>query len=103
MKVGYKGIVDNSHPGYVSAPYIPFQLTTWQDKLRDLEFKFASWLKIGNVTIEGGLEDVNLMMKTWYPGNYTVIAEYIPDRNFFRLAIKFDDPKERTMWLIKWS
>ena len=100
--VGYKGIVHN-HPGYVSAPYNPFKPTSWQDKLIELELKFASWLKISNVSREGGLEDVNMMMKTWYPGNYKVAESYNVKRGVFGFKLVFDDPKEEIMWLLKWG
>lgn len=102
MTAGYKGIVHN-HPGYVSAPYNPFRPTTWQDKLRDLELKFSSRLKIGNVSREGGLEDVNLMMRTWYPGNYTVIESYDIARGVFGFKLVFDNHKEEMLWRIKWG
>lgn len=102
MTLGYKGVV-HQHPGYVSAPYNPFRPTTWQDKLRELELKFASWLKIGNVSREGGLKDVNLIMSTWYPGNYTVIEAYDPKRGVFGFKLVFDNPKEEMLWQIKWG
>ena len=102
MSVGYKGVV-HKHPGYVSCPTNPFKSTTWQDKLQDLELKFASWLKIGNVSREGGLEDVNLMMKTWYPGNYSVIEAYDPKRGVFDFKLVFGNQKEELLWLLRWS
>ena len=102
MNVGYKGVVCN-HSGYVSTPYNPFKPTHWKDKLQELELKFASWLKIGNVSREGGLEDVNLMMKTWYPGNYTVVESYNPQRGVFGFKLVFEDPKEELVWLLRWS
>lgn len=102
MNAGYKGVVHN-HPGYVSCPENPFEPKSWQDNLRDLELKFASWLKIGNVSREGGLEDVTWMMRTSYPGNYKVIEAYDPKRGVFGFKLVFDDPKEETFWLLKWS
>lgn len=80
-----------------------FKPTHWQDKLRELELKFASWLKIGNVSRDSGLVDVNMMMKTYYPGNYTVIEAYDFKRGVIGFKLKFDDPKEETMWMLKWS
>lgn len=102
MNAGYKGIVHN-HPGYVSCPTNPFKPTHWQDKLKELELKFASWLKIGNVSREGGLEDVNMMMRTWYPGNYAVVEAYDVKRGVFGFKLVFANPKEETMWLLRWS
>lgn len=102
MNAGYKGIVHN-HPGYVSCPNNPFKPVQWQDKLQELQLKFASWLTIGNVSREGGLDDVNLMMKTWYPGNYCVIEKYDSITGKFVLKLEFTDPKEEIFWLLKWS
>lgn len=102
MTAGYKGVVHN-HPGYVSCPTNPFKPTHWKDKLRELELKFARWLKVGNVSREEGLEDVNLMMRSWYPGNYRVVELY-PDPDVgVKFQLVFDDPKEETMWLLRWS
>lgn len=102
MNVGYKGVV-HIHPGYVSCPTNPFESTRWQDRLRELELKFASWLKIGNVSREGGLQDVTWMMQVSYPGNYTVVEAYDAKRGVFGFKLKFDDPKEELIWLMKWS
>ena len=91
----------NTDTGFFYAPYNPFRTPTWQEKLRELELKFASWLKIGNVSREDGLVDVNEMMQAWYPGPYHVVEKYLPDRMVFGFILEFDDPKEQTMWMLK--
>lgn len=102
MNAGYKGVVHN-HPGYVSCPENPFKPKSWQDTLQELELKFNNWQMIGKGDRESGLEDVNSMMKSWYPGNYTVIEAYVPERGVFGFKLVFDDPKQETFWLLKWS
>lgn len=97
MNAGYKGIVYN-HPGYVSAPNIPNIPISWQDRLKELELKFASWLKIGNVSREAGIEDVNWMMTTSYPGNYHVVE--VEELHF---ALKFDSPEDATAFRLRWG
>ena len=42
-------------------------------------------------------------MKKKYPGNYTVESYYNADKMKWDLRLKFDDPKEETMWLLRWS
>ena len=100
MNAGYKGKVTIG-AGYVTAPYNPFKMLTWQEKLVQLELKFASWSKIGNVSRENGLIDVNLMMQGYYPGPYTVVESYIPSRGVFGFKLKFEDPQQETIWLLK--
>ena len=102
MSVSYKGKV-HIHPGYVSAPYNPFQIKNWQETLRELELRWAGWLEIGNTSREQGLVDVNRMMKEFYPGNYTVVEAYIPKRGVFGFRLVFEDPREETMWMLRWS
>ena len=87
MNAGYKGVVHKS----------------WQDTLQELELSFNNWIMIGKSDRESGLEDVNRIMKTSYPGNYTVIEAYDPKRGVFGFKLMFDDPKEETFWLLKWS
>jgi hypothetical protein len=98
---GYKGKVV-VEPGYITAPYNPFRVLTWQEKLLELEFKFyARWLEIGNVSREDGLADINEMMQAWYPGPYTVIESYISSRGVSGLKLEFKDPHQETIWLLK--
>jgi hypothetical protein len=101
MNAGYKGKVV-VEPGYITAPYNPFRVLTWQEKLLELEFKFyARWLEIGNVSREDGLADINEMMQAWYPGPYTVIESYISSRGVSGLKLEFKDPHQETIWLLK--
>lgn len=102
MNTGYKGVV-YAQSGHVYCPYNPFEPKSWRDTLRELELKFASWLDIGYGSRESGLIDVNEMMRTRYPGNYTVVEAYDPSRGVFGFKLVFDDPREETMWLLRWS
>ncbi len=102
MNAGYKGVV-HKHQGYVNCPRNPFKLKSWQDTLQELELSFNNWIMIGKRDRESGLEDVNRIMKTSYPGNYTVIEAYDSKRGVFGFKLMFDDPKEETFWLLKWS
>ena len=93
----------HNHPGYVSAPYNPFKVLSWQDKLKELELKYARWLDIGNVNIHSGLDDVNWMMQIYYPGNYTVVEEYNCRRNVISFKLKFESPHDELLFLLKWA
>lgn len=101
-KVGYKGIV-HVHPGYVSVPYNPFEMKTWKEKLKQLELKFESWTSNGNTNRDEGLHDVNEIMQEHFPGKYTVIEAYDPKRGVFAFKLKFDDPHDETIFLLRWS
>ena len=102
MNAGYKGIVHN-HPGYVSCPNNPFKPVQWQDKLQELQLKYASWTQLGKNKTGDGLSDVTELMKERYPGNYCVIEKYDSITGKFVLKLEFTDPKEEIFWLLKWS
>ena len=93
----------NIDPGFFYAPYNPFEPVKWQKKLMELELNFASRPEIGHVSREGRLADVNMIMQYQFPGPYRVIEKYLPNRGVFGFSLEFDDPKEKTMWLLKWS
>lgn len=74
----------------------------WQKTLRELQLKYTIWIKTFN-SPETGMEDVNIIMQTLYPGPYRVVDKYLPDIKIIDLQLEFDDPKEQTIWLLKWS
>jgi hypothetical protein len=44
-----------------------------------------------------------LIMHQHYPGKYRVVENYEPARGCFEFKLKFDDPREETLFLIKYS
>ena len=42
-------------------------------------------------------------MQKKYPGPYRVESYYNADKMKYDLRLRFDDPKQETMWLIRWS
>ena len=42
-------------------------------------------------------------MEKKYPGNYRVESYYNADKMKWDLRLKFDDPREETVWLLRWS
>ena len=42
-------------------------------------------------------------MQKRYPGPYCVESYYNADKMKWDLRLKFDDPREETMWLLRWS
>ena len=42
-------------------------------------------------------------MQKRYPGPYRVESYYSADKMKYDLRLKFDDPKQETMWLLRWS
>ena len=73
---------------------------TWQHHLRELELKYNNWINTYN-TKEMGMKDVNDLMQDLYPGPYRVVERYLPDRMVIGFSLEFDDPKEKTFWLLK--
>ncbi len=73
---------------------------TWQDWLRDLELKYNDW-KNTYTTTYIGMKDVNDIMQELYPGPYRVVEKYLLGSTKFSFELEFDDPKEKTFWLLK--
>ena len=53
--------------------------------------------------LHSDMNRVNELMQKYYPGSYTVVEKYIPSRQLFGFVLEFSDPKEETIWLLKWS
>mgnify|MGYP003340054405 FL=1 len=49
------------------------------------------------------MQDVNDIMQEYHPGPYRVVEKYLKDRMVVGFELEFDDPKEKTMWLLRWS
>lgn len=87
-------------PKIPSHPNRPPKHWTWQDYLRELELRYNSWKHTYN-TQGMGMKDVNEIMQGLYPGPYRVVEKYLPDRMVIGFSLEFDDPKEKTLWLLK--
>lgn len=74
----------------------------WQTTLRELQLKYSIWIKTFN-SPETGMQDVNDIMQTLFPGPYRVVGKYLPDIKIIDLELEFDDPREQIIWLLKWS
>lgn len=76
---------------------------TWQSYLRRL----GSGLNgVGNnkyVTEEDIMDNAQKWMQVKFPGEYTVEQFYNPKTMKIDLRLRFNDPKEETMWLLRWS
>ncbi len=79
----------------------PKREITWQEYLIQLQRKYASWTKLGQQCEGDGLADATEMMQAKYPGPYHVVEKYNAGRGYFTLELEFDDPKEKTLWLLK--
>ena len=74
----------------------------WQDYLLWLQHTYIGWTVLGSQTTGNGLADANEMMQGRYPGPYRVVEKHYEDFDSFGLELEFDDPKEKTLWLLKW-
>ena len=77
-------------------------LVTWQTTLRNLEIQYNSRLK-SFVEESIGMNDVNFIMQSLYPGPYQVVEKYLPSRGIFGLELQFSNPKDKTMCLLRWG
>ena len=104
MRVGYKG---SSIPiaGTYYAPYKPAP-DTWQVYLSRLGNGLNGIIGAGGKTTfseEDILTNAQKYMQAKYPGNYRVEEYYNANKMKWELRLKFEDPKDETFWLLKWS
>lgn len=106
MSVGYKGKLSIS-AGAFYAPNIPREVReTWQGYLRRLGNGLNGIIGAGaktNFSEENIVANAQEYMQKKYPGKYVVEQFYNAESGRFDLRLKFDDPKEETFWLLRWS
>lgn len=78
-------------------------MMSWNRRLRALETTYYDWSKIEGINKEYGLVDLTELMQKDFPGNYSVIEVYDPKRGRFALKLEFADPREETMFMLRWS
>jgi hypothetical protein len=104
MKTGYKGVTILKQAAY-HAPYRPAP-DTWQSYLSRLGNGLNGIYGAGSsttVTEADILARAEKYMKTRYPGPYCVEPYYNANKMKWDLRLRFDDPKQETIWLLRWS
>lgn len=81
----------------------PKESETWQSYLSRLGSGINGVASNNYITEEEIITNAEKWMKIRYPGNYIVEAYYNNKKMKMDLRLKFDDPKEETMWMLKWS
>ena len=79
---------------------------TWQGYLRRLGNGLNGIVAAGgktNFSQEDILANAQKYMQAKYPGPYRVEEYYNADKMKWDLRLKFEDPKEETMWLLRQS
>lgn len=102
--IGYKGNPSTS-AGARHAPTIPQkQPDTWQSYLRRLGSGINGVSERSKTLTEKDIiANAEHYMQKRYPGSYRVESYYNADKMKYDLRLKFDDPKQETMWLLRWS
>lgn len=91
--------------GIINAPYLPVP-ETWQSYLRRLGNGLNGVIGAGGTTTfseEDILANAEHYMQKKYPGNYTVESYYNADKMKWDLRLRFADPRDEVVWLLKWS
>jgi hypothetical protein len=103
MKTGYKGKVVTS-AGVYHAPYRPAP-ETWQLYLRRLGNGLNGIYGAGGTTVTEAdiIDRAEKYMQLKYPGPYRVESYYNADKMKWDLRLRFADPHEETVWLLKWT
>lgn len=94
--------------GAFYAPYIPVGIRpmTWQEHLDYYSLRLFDNTTLPQMKLnpEKTILDIaqEFFQKKW-PGNYIIQEFYNPKRGRIDLRLKFVDPKEETLWLLRWS
>lgn len=89
--------------GGINAPYKPVP-QTWQSYLRRLGNGINGISERSETVTEADIvARAEKYMQIHYPGPYRVEEYYNADKMKWDLRLKFDDPAEETLWLLKWS
>ena len=98
MSVGYKG---SAIPG-AGSYYAPPQ--TWQSYLRRLGNGINGVADRSKVLTEADIvANAYKWMQIKYPGPYRVEPYYNAEKMKWDLRLRFEDPQEETLWLLRWS
>ena len=76
---------------------------TWQNYLRRLGNGLNGVATNKFITERDIVENAQKYMQIRYPGNYTVEQYYNVDKMRWDLRLRFEDPKEETLWLLRWT
>lgn len=104
MAAGYKGKVAMA-AGSFYAPNPPrLAPDTWQVYLRRLGNGINGVSERSKTLTEKDIiANAEHYMQKKYPGPYCVESYYNADKMKWDLRLKFDDPREETIWLLRWS
>lgn len=75
---------------------------SYLDYLAKLDQSYFNWCQIKNGQ-EDGLSDVNEMMQAIYPGPYVIVEKYSSQKGRFALDLEFENPADRTLFVLRWS
>lgn len=90
-------------PAGIFAPYVP-RPDTWQSYLRRLGNGINGLSERSKTITEADIvANAEKYMQIRYPGPYRVEPYYNSEKMKFDLRLRFDDPREETMWLLRWS
>ena len=76
---------------------------TWQSYLRRLGNGLNGVATNKYITEADIVENAQKYMQIKYPGPYTVEQYYSTDKMKWDLRLRFADPREETLWLLRWS
>ena len=77
---------------------------TWQNYLRRLGNGLNGISeRTKTITEKDIVNNAQRYMQKKFPGNYVVEQYYNADKMKWDLRLKFNNPKEETMWLLRWS
>lgn len=103
VEVAMKGPVNIL--GHTVVPLIrPKQPETWQSYLRRLGNGINGVSERSETVTEADIvARAQKYMQIRYPGNYVVEQFYNSEKMKWDLRLRFDDPQEQTVWLLRWS
>ena len=103
MSVGYKGNISTSAGAFHAPNIAKKQPDTWQSYLRRLGNGLNGVATNKCITEEDIMSNAQHWMQTKYPGPYIVEQFYNPKIMKIDLRLKFANPKQETMWILRHS
>ena len=95
--------------GNFYAPYIPKEVMpmNWRELLNYFSVRqFDSGSSMTSIRLNPEKTVMDIALESFqerWPGNYIIEEYYNSTKGRFDLRLKFGDPHEETLWLLKWS
>lgn len=94
--------------GYIACPYIPeIEVPmTWQEHLDYYSVRLFEGVVLPEMKLDPTKTILDIALSIFqnkWPGNYHIEEFFNAKKGRWDLRLRFADPREETMWLLRWS